>query len=348
MTLKKTLELILHGKKISINQSVLDRCFHLALRKDDVESMNMLWDRGANPNGFAIEGDFGGVLHECAYHGNLLMAKAVLEHPLSRIDVNDTGGRYYSAVIAAVCRTDPDTTSLTEKGRIKAADKMNRRRQRMLEYLIKKKHADYNLSGGMYGNLLNATAMEASPTVLSYILDKIGVSIDSTDHEGRSPAHAACVSKSPYTVERLDTISKRPSKEPMLLKTDKQGRQPIHFASGSPNQAAVSYLLKYDPELINVADDDGWTPLHWACRQWDTEMIHLLIRKDADITARTKDKWTPWHVACFSGNNELGDLLDKDSFKDEEGLPQEEGTLTGAFCDSCYCVSPSHPDVEVY
>lgn len=333
---QKTLELILHTESVKLEDDILDRCFYLAMRNDDTGTLSMLWDKGADPNRINADTRYGAALHECAYHGNLLMAKALLEHPGSTIEVNLCAGEFQTAVIAAVCRPDASTKELSEKAAERATSKMFERRCRMLDYLVNEKKADVAITGGLYGNLLNATATQGSSKLLKHVIDTFSLTPDSVDQEGRSPVHTACRARE-NTVETLEVLS---AIDPAILfKTDKQGRQPIHLACGRTQTAAVRYLVEEKSADIKVLDNDGWTPLHWAARQWDIEMVEYLTRLGADIHARTNEGKTAWHIACQHGYSEFESFLTDESFRNEGEDAEAEGEWTGAVCDSCFCVS---------
>lgn len=69
--------------------------------------------------------------------------------------------------------------------------------------------------------------------------------------------------------------------EKRLLETeDKLGRRPLHFTSGSGNWETE---LEKDGIDVNARDQDGWTPLHWACRNRYVETIKNLKDRGAAI-----------------------------------------------------------------
>jgi ankyrin repeat protein len=60
---------------------------------------------------------------------------------------------------------------------------------------------------------------------------------------------------------------------------------------------------------IEATNDDGWTPLHWACRNGCVEVVEMLLDKRANIEARDNGGWTPLHEACYKGHVEVVKLL---------------------------------------
>jgi ankyrin repeat protein len=61
--------------------------------------------------------------------------------------------------------------------------------------------------------------------------------------------------------------------------------------------------------LVNAAEPDGSTALHWAIRQNNTEMARLLLSAGANPGAATRYSITPLHVAASNGNAEIIELL---------------------------------------
>lgn len=63
-------------------------------------------------------------------------------------------------------------------------------------------------------------------------------------------------------------------------------------------------------EDLNEADHDGWTALHIAAREGNTEATQLLLSQPS-ISVNAKNKWksTPLMIAAGSGNLSIIDLL---------------------------------------
>lgn len=68
------------------------------------------------------------------------------------------------------------------------------------------------------------------------------------------------------------------------------------FATGSTDAHHLAMLgetdqlrevLEKNPDLINVRDANGWTPLHEAVRQGDPELVEMLLDRGAEVNART-------------------------------------------------------------
>jgi len=65
--------------------------------------------------------------------------------------------------------------------------------------------------------------------------------------------------------------------------------------------------------------DEGWTPLHWACRGFGAEtkaVVEVLISHGADINAKTKKGETPMSQAKAEGHEQIVELLRKHGAKE--------------------------------
>jgi ankyrin repeat protein len=50
----------------------------------------------------------------------------------------------------------------------------------------------------------------------------------------------------------------------------------IHLFSGGGEEREVKLILGRSPESISFTDDEGWTPLHWACyRRWACQIFNI-------------------------------------------------------------------------
>ena len=66
---------------------------------------------------------------------------------------------------------------------------------------------------------------------------------------------------------------------------------------------------------INAQDNDGFTPLLWACMNSDTELVQILLKAGADpinpgeTGALYDSKTTPLALANYRGNDEILEAL---------------------------------------
>lgn len=254
----EALKAILESQEELHETETLNKCFRIALRRNDSQLVSLLLDYGAsksykNPSGY------GSALHECAYYGNVKMARLLLEHPseFSGDMVNSLAGRYFTPLIAAVSW---DYQKLSERSK---KDKLRERRllrqTKMVEFLISR-GGNKLLKGGKYGTMLGAAVATGEPELFNYIVSKLGFDKTVVDDEGRNAAHIG----SSRLNERDNISTLRILPEELLWTLDKHGRLPLHFARGGQRLNILKDLLccGISETKINQADGDGWTPLH--------------------------------------------------------------------------------------
>ncbi|XP_048389506.1 ankyrin repeat domain-containing protein 49 [Stegostoma tigrinum] len=96
-------------------------------------------------------------------------------------------------------------------------------------------------------------------------------------------------------------------KKEIELKNDPAGL--LLWASQKNQVSIVSGLLSENPSLVNVKDDDNYTPLHRAAYSDHIEVVRELIARGADVHARSIDGWTPLHSACKWNNAAIASFL---------------------------------------
>nr|XP_020665037.1 ankyrin repeat domain-containing protein 49 [Pogona vitticeps] len=81
------------------------------------------------------------------------------------------------------------------------------------------------------------------------------------------------------------------------------------WAAEKNRLATVQRLLNQNLALVNVQDEDQYTPLHRAAYSGHLEIVRELIAHGADIHALTVDSWTPLHSACKWNNTKVASFL---------------------------------------
>jgi len=66
----------------------------------------------------------------------------------------------------------------------------------------------------------------------------------------------------------------------------------------------VVKLLKANPELVNLSDENGMQPMHWAADRGFTSAIESLVEHGADVNAKDADGQTALHYATSCGHLE--------------------------------------------
>jgi ankyrin repeat protein len=60
---------------------------------------------------------------------------------------------------------------------------------------------------------------------------------------------------------------------------------------------------------VDVLDNDGWTPLHWAACNGHLEVAKLLVANGAAVGAQAYSGQTPLHVAAECGHIDVARFL---------------------------------------
>jgi len=141
--------------------------------------------------------------------------------------------------------------------------------------------------------------------------------IDQKDKKGNTPLHLAVRSKT----TRYPALAKQTSSENQIVRfliergakinlANNEGKTPLHVAARCCNDEGIEILLDAGAR-VDAVDTQGWTPLHDAARKSPTG-IEILIRAGADIEAQSKFGRTPLHVAAnYNGAKQANTLLDR-------------------------------------
>jgi ankyrin repeat protein len=113
----------------------------------------------------------------------------------------------------------------------------------------------------------------------------------------------------------------------MAVSGQEPGRLPPNIAKGERNMAEAkdifkavrrgdvqlaAALLEDYPGLVHAREDDGSTPLHAAAWKGFSEMVQLLIDREADVNAMSVNEHfggTPLHAAAHGNRKEVAELL---------------------------------------
>ncbi len=89
---------------------------------------------------------------------------------------------------------------------------------------------------------------------------------------------------------------------------DETGRTPLHWAARGTNNEVLTYLVDQGASL-DVLDNNGTAPLHSLASRGNAEGIRALLAKGADIEIQSPDKNTPLHFASLGRQVEAVRLL---------------------------------------
>lgn len=87
-----------------------------------------------------------------------------------------------------------------------------------------------------------------------------------------------------------------------MTELDEFGRSPLHYAALDGDHATLEKLLA--TEDVNLADTQGWTPLHFAAQMGRADVVARLLDAGADVDAVT-EKGMPaiyWAAVATTGD----------------------------------------------
>ncbi|MBT9547165.1 MAG: ankyrin repeat domain-containing protein [Candidatus Sericytochromatia bacterium] len=167
-----------------------------------------------------------------------------------------------------------------------------------------------------------------SPRLVQLLLDK-GWDIQSRDAVGNSLLHLTqdlnliqqLLQKglSPQVENRLgESLLFSPSLEKVkYLKSlpvtysiqNIKGQTPLHRAIEHKRVDLLRYWVSQVKTLLNAADQDGQSPLHWAVLVKHLEMVQLLLDQGADPNLHDKDQNTPLLLSIRAKDQAIAEAL---------------------------------------
>ncbi|KFO21437.1 Transient receptor potential cation channel subfamily A member 1 [Fukomys damarensis] len=165
----------------------------------------------------------------------------------------------------------------------------------MTKVLIEHSSTNINLEGENGNTAVMITCSKDN----SEALEILGADMNVTDSEGRSPLVLATASASWNIVNLLL------SKGAKVNIKDHLGRNFLHFTVQQPHG-----LKSLRPEFMQMQeikalvmdeDNDGCTPLHYACKQGVPVSVNNLLGFNVSIHSKSKDKKSPLHFAASYG-----------------------------------------------
>jgi ankyrin repeat protein len=131
---------------------------------------------------------------------------------------------------------------------------------------------------------------------LIYILIKNGVDINHRDFEGNTVLHEVCRRGFFKTVKFLVKLGAN-----IKIKNN-FGLSPVYF---SKNKKILDFMIKNKAKIestnVNKSDNYGNTPIFYAVKNNNINLVRMLINKGACINVVNKDGNTPVHIAAIYG-----------------------------------------------
>ena len=212
-------------------------------------------------------------------------------------------------------------------------------RSSMIRLLVSR-GADVKKRAPYYGTPLIYAGKEAQLDS-ARILIEAGADLDSVDFGGHSALHMAiCAIKASEDV--FDFFVSLGA-DPLLR--DRRGCNGLHYAARANNFGALTKMLARRPD-VNIADDFGWTPLHWAAASTrvSTQLIRTLLNIGCNAEMKDHKGRTALDLATKFGDAKVIAILN--ATNKAYVYPWKDGTTRANepvnwWCDGCLIVSNS-------
>ncbi|KAH8787869.1 ankyrin repeat-containing domain protein [Diaporthe sp. PMI_573] len=268
--------LVNRGANLELRNNAGKSVLDLAITSKDVPLVEFLLDKKVDIN--AAASSSGAALHVGAAAGDLGMVKLLVR---KGADVNLTHPWMYGTAL--------QKASMSRTGTAEGRDAVAR-------FLVDEADADVNAHGGVHGSALDAALLYGTVEAAKFLIER-GADVGWKDAWGRGPVHFAALQTPGHFQLLLDSVSDIDDDSLGIATKTNLGHTPLHFAVASGSTDLVELVLSRTrgKTSINEPDEDGWTPLLWACRpcdKWGTPaqvqhaIVKLLLDRGADPLVR--------------------------------------------------------------
>jgi len=163
---------------------------------------------------------------------------------------------------------------------------------------------DQTWTGESFGNAVRCAAMHNSnPSILKKLIDEDEKYKSSDKEFGLTPLHlAAGYNSSPEVIAML--IDNKLD----MYAWSKEKKTPLEYAARwNPNKAIIEMFYNKEAD-IKIKSYDNFTLLHSAVFNKNPEIAEWLIDKGLNVNA-AESGWTPLHFALLDNNTEMINLL---------------------------------------
>ena len=142
----------------------------------------------------------------------------------------------------------------------------------------------------------------------SGIFTTIPSALSVKDESGKVVLHHACDKGRAHLVDRLLAFHADPNAQ------DNARCTPLHYACRSENTDIIKELIHTYKANLNIPCDSSGTVVHYACKERKLELLQMLLSCNPDLSVVHRNSRTTLHLACESGFVEgIGELLARDS-----------------------------------
>ncbi|CEJ93251.1 hypothetical protein VHEMI08857 [[Torrubiella] hemipterigena] len=165
---------------------------------------------------------------------------------------------------------------------------------------------------------LHIAAEKNSPTGMTDLLKRKDMPLNARCADGMTAIAYSVSTRSVAATNRL--LKNKPPADVTIA--NNMGWTPLHFACRETQAPPLIEKLLSCSASVNAATVDGLTPLHVACEKGSLKVVQVLLEAGADAVAEAKDGRTPLHVACAFRFEQIVNLLCKYVPKNHRSLRQ--------------------------
>lgn len=299
--------------------------FPLTLAYDDIDLMELLLEKGANPSVSAKPRDEGNLINYARKEKKIDIVK-LLEEAQKKYDL---GAQLFKAIgnndLAKVNQLISKGANLNVRGKPRGYSidtpltyAITEKKTGIAKALIKK-GADVMIPGFFKRTPLQIAIKYTDLNFVKFFIDQVKDKVNLKDFINQSlcsamhlegpPLHYAIETGKLAMVKLLVENGARVNQK----NNDDVGGTPLHSAVEGGQEKIISFLvaeaLKKGISLNSFVDEDGETPLHYAVGDGKKEIVELLIKHGADPKVADKYGKTPLSEAQKKGNAEIIKIL---------------------------------------
>jgi ankyrin repeat protein len=191
---------------------------------------------------------------------------------------------------------------------------------------------------------LNLLAFKGYTHLLRLVYEQYHAIQNLADSHGRTALQLAARSGHINTFKYLLSLGLNPKTK------DAKGDSLLHYASSGSSLQVLNVVL--GKGLTSSPQSGHWTPLHWACRTGNPNIVERLIkeglRSECVTLPQPEGQWSPISIAIFHGNGKMLEelsapcrsLLGTGPNSSAADAVQLNGRRHGGYwCNGCFHVS---------